>query len=237
MAGRKRQQKLKKQTEEITNLMKSSEKKQVRKNVDEKDLPFHIKMQRIEDSVASSTTLTRNEIRWIINMFDFMDTDRDHLITRDEAHQLFEKMGYVPVMPLGTQLTLMQFLLVAGLQKAQLFESNIQGAAHHTFRMMCGKEQGTVTSKMLEVHMKKIGMEISDLSAERIAEIISADGDLEFNETEFVEYIKYNAAYLENMKRQKELQEKEARENMDKSDTDDESSVGSLDMFITHGRR
>jgi len=232
---------VKKQTEHITKLMKSDQKKQKSRRAkgqedDEDELPYHVKMQRIEDSVVSSTSLSRDEVRWIISMFDFFDTDRDQLISREEALLLFSKMGYVPVMPLGTQLTLMQFLLVAGLQKAQLFDSSIQGSAKHTFRMITGDQGGRVTSKMLEKHMSSIGIPITKMSAERITEIVSAEGDLEFSEMEFVEYLTYNHSFLENLKRKKEQQKRDNIVSGTLDDTQDGSgddlSDESLDLNL-----
>uniref|UniRef100_A0A7S2V3C8 EF-hand domain-containing protein n=1 Tax=Fibrocapsa japonica TaxID=94617 RepID=A0A7S2V3C8_9STRA len=185
-------------------------------------IPWIQQMRMAERAVTQNSTLTQEEAHYIINMFDCLDTDRDHELTREEAGHLFRFLGYTPLIPLGSSVPLKQFLLIAGLQKSQ-FNSGIDGKTRHTFRMMDPKEKGSITAKQLRLFMKDIGMEISIIAAERVAEIISEEGDFNFGEQELVEYIVRNNDTLEKLKVATELKEKQRLERLATGDYSDDS--------------
>ena len=97
--------------------------------------------------------------------------------------------------------------------------------------------QGTATAKQLRKFLKKIGIELQDLSTQRIAEIISSEGNLEFTEDEFVVYMMYNSAFLENLRKQKEAKEKADRALQRKPSDESDESTDIMSVDLDSGRR
>ncbi|KAK2952765.1 hypothetical protein BLNAU_12233 [Blattamonas nauphoetae] len=146
------------------------------------------------------SSLTEEQKSNASSLFKMIDTDRDGLITKEQAFQAWKLLGYEPNEQVSEELksntygiNLQKYLEVLALCMNQTsFEDRIR----HIFRIIAGTQGNTISKRQLQNALSMVTIDLTDDMFLDLFEQMANDDDEEITYEDFLAFLRQNGDYI-----------------------------------------